>query len=359
MKKKISLIIFIVMALLLSMLSACGGGGGSGGNGDGPVKLYVVNWKDYATDDKDLVRAFEEANNCEIVNTFMSSEEDLLTRLRTAAPGEIDICLPNVSILTSAINDGLLEEIDVSKMENFDALFERFKTQKECMKDGKYYAVPFVWGSTSIAYNTDMIPTAPDSMNVFWDEAYKGKIAFRDDYKDALMIAAMVDGQDPNHPNDLGRVKDLLIKQKPLNKTYWETGNEFSTLFANKQIALGVMWSGQAATMKLDGEPIGFTIPKEGAVGWVDNWGIYKGSNNKELALKFIDYLISKDVQLKWSSSGGPAPVNQDAAEALDPDYAASACMDEESLNKLHFMEYLSEDEKAVWNELWTEVKAQ
>lgn len=359
MKKKTVLVLFLALALGMSLLAGCGGGGDQGGTGDEPTKLYVVNWKDYATDNKELVKAFEEANNCEIVNTFMSSEEDLLTRLRTAAPGEIDICLPNVSILTSAINEGLLEEIDVSQMENFNAMFERFKTQKECMKDGKYYAMPFVWGSTSIAYNTDMIPEAPTSMKIFWDEAYKGKIAFRDDYKDALMVAAMVDGQDPNHPTDLNKIKDLLIKQKGLNKTYWETGNEFSTLFANKQVAVGLMWSGQTATMKLEGEPIGFTIPEEGAVGWVDNWGISAGSENKELALKFIDYLIGYDVQYAWSSSGGPAPVNQTAAQALDPEYAAAACMDEASLNKLHFMEYLSDDEKAQWSEIWTEVKAQ
>ncbi|MGI6751316.1 MAG: ABC transporter substrate-binding protein [Anaerovoracaceae bacterium] len=356
MKKKTVFAIFLVLALGLSLLAGCGGDGKQ--QGEKPTKLYVVNWKDYATDDKELVKAFEEANNCEIVNTFMSSEEDLLTRLRTGAAGEIDICLPNVSILTSAIDEGLLEEIDVAKMENFDKMFERFQTQKECMKDGKYYAVPFVWGSTSIAYNTDMLPEAPDSMEIFWDEAYKGRVTFRDDYKDALMIGAMISGQDPNHPQDLDKIKELLIQQKAINKTYWETGNEFSTLFANKQIAVGLMWSGQAATMKLEGEPIGFTIPKEGAVGWVDNWGIAASSENKELALKFIDYLISYDVQHKWASNGGPAPVNQDAAEALDPDYAASACMDEASLNKLHFMEYLSEAEKAKWSEIWTEVKA-
>ena len=168
----------------------------------------------------------------------------------------------------------------------------------------------------------------------------------------------MISGQDPNHPTDLNKIKELLIEQKDINKTYWETGNEFSTLFANKQIAVGLMWSGQAATMKLEGEPIGFTIPKEGAIGWVDNWGIAANSKNQELALKFIDYLIGYDVQYNWASSGGPAPVNRDAAAALDHDYAASACMDEESLNKLHFMEYLSEAEKARWSEIWTEVKA-
>lgn len=354
MTKKSVIVLFLVLALGMCLVAGCGGTESD----DKPTKLYVVNWKDYATDDVDLVKDFEEANNCEIVNTFMSSEEDLLTRLRTAAPGEIDICLPNVSILTSAIDEGLLEEIDVGRMENFNELFERFKTQKECMKDGKYYAVPFVWGSTSIAYNTEMLPAAPDSMEIFWDEAYKGKLTFRDDYRDAIMVAAMVDGQDPNHPDDLEKIKELLMEQKALNKTYWETGNEFSTLFANRQVAVGLMWSGQAATMKLEGEPIGFTIPREGAVGWVDNWGISVNSKNKDLALKFIDYLISNDVQYKWASSGGPAPVNQKAAEALDPEYAAAACMDEASLNGLHFMEYISDSEKAQWSEIWTEVKA-
>ena len=42
------------------------------------TKLYVVNWKDYASDDADYVKQFEEENNCEIVNTYMDSEEDLL-----------------------------------------------------------------------------------------------------------------------------------------------------------------------------------------------------------------------------------------------------------------------------------------
>ena len=73
---------------LIFSLAACGGGG-NGGSADGgeKTKLYVVNWKDYGSDDAEFVKAFEEANNCEIVNTYMDSEEDLLTRLKTS--GEV------------------------------------------------------------------------------------------------------------------------------------------------------------------------------------------------------------------------------------------------------------------------------
>ena len=55
---------------------------------------------------------------------------------------------------------------------------------------------------------------------------------------------------------------------------------------------------------------------------------------------------------------GGPAPANQAAAEALDADYAKQCGVDEESLNRLTFMEYRTDAVKKAWNELWTEVKA-
>ena len=353
----------ILSLVMLLGLAACGGGDTNGENAGGDsgekTKLYVVNWKDYASDDKELMAAFEEEYNCEIVNTYMESEEQLLTSLKTASEGSIDVCLPNCTILPAAIEAGLLKEIDTSKLDNFSKLYERFQTQKECVgEDGKMYAVPFVWGSTAIAYNTELMSEAPTTLASLFDEQYAGKITIRDDYNDAVMAAAIVLGQDPAAPSDLDAIKDLLIKQKPLNRTYWQTGDEFSKLFAGGQIEFGMMWSGQAATMKNEGEPIAFVVPEDGAIGWVDNWAIASGSQNEELAYAFINYMISKDVQYNWATKGGPAPANQEAAEAVDPEYAAACGMDEDSLNRLYFMAYQDDATKAKWAELWTEVKA-
>jgi spermidine/putrescine transport system substrate-binding protein len=225
------------------------------------------------------------------------------------------------------------------------------------MMDGKYYAIPWAWGSTAIAYNPNEIEK-PTSMKALFDPANAGKIAFRDDYNDAVMAAAIVTGQDPNDPSDLSAIKKALIDQKKLNRNYWETGDEFSKMFAGGQINIGLMWSGQAAWMKLEGEPIAFTVPLDGAIGWVDTWGIAAGTYYEDLAYAFIDWMISKDFQYDWAVNGGPAPVNQEAAEAIDPAYAESAGMDESSLNRLYFMEYRSDEVKLEWNELWTEVKA-
>ncbi len=356
MKIKKLLSLFMVCALLFSLVS-CGQKAEEEGTTE-PATLTVVNWKDYGSDNAEFIAKFEAENNCKIVHVYMSSEEELLTKLKTAKDGEIDVCLPNCTILPSAINEGLLLELDTTKLTNFDNLYDRFKVQEESFKDGKMYSVPWVWGSTAIAYNTNEIKEPPTSVSVLFDPQYEGKIAIRDDFNDSVMLAAIVLGQDPNNPSDLDAIKAKLIEQKPLNKTYWKTGDEFSKLFAGNQISVGLMWSGQAAAMKQDGQPIGFVVPEDGAIGWVDTWGIAKGSQNPDLAYKFIDAVISKDFQYNWASTGGPAPVNKDAGAQIDPAYAASCGMDEESLNRLYFMQYRTDDVKKEWNELWTEVKA-
>lgn len=321
--------------------------------------LVVVNWKDYGSDDPEVIVEFESKYNCNVVHEYMASEEELLTKLRTGGVGKLDVILPNASILPVAVNEGLLEEIDTDKLENYQHIFQKFRDLPEGNKDGKVYAVPWVWGSTSIAYNTDMIKEEIDSINVLWDEKYKDKIAFRDDFNDAVMSAAIALGQDPNNPSDLDAIKQKLKEQKPLNRTYWKTGDEWSKLFANNQIAVGLMWSGQAASMRQDGAPIKFVVPKEGGIGWVDYWAIVKDSPNKDLALKFIDFMISREFQEEWVKSGGPAPVNSLALEDLDEEFIEENCIGEDILERLYFIAYHGEDVKRAWNELWQEVKAE
>ena len=50
----------LALSLVFSM-TACGGGdSGTSSDSGEKTKLYVVNWKDYASDDKELMAAFEE-----------------------------------------------------------------------------------------------------------------------------------------------------------------------------------------------------------------------------------------------------------------------------------------------------------
>lgn len=363
-KNYIGQTIIVAMLVLGIVIFATGCGSkvqnsdSSGGDSEKST-LIVVNWKDYGSDDPEVILDFENKYNCKVIHEYMASEEELLTKLRTGGVGKLDVILPNPSILPVAVNEGLLEEINTGALENYEHIFQKFKDLPEGSKDGKVYAVPWVWGSTSIAYNTDMITEEIDSIHVLWDEKHKGMVAFRDDFNDAVMTAAIALGQDPNNPSDLEAIKKKLKEQKPLNRTYWKTGDEWSKLFANNQIAVGLMWSGQAASMLQEGAPIKFVVPKEGGIGWVDYWAIVKDAPNKDLAIKFIDYMISKEFQESWVKKGGPAPVNSLALDDLSEDFIQENSIGEDILDRLYFISYHGEDVKKAWNELWQEVKAE
>lgn len=350
--KKVFILIFMAITLLL--ISSCSN---SGETSEKPT-LVVVNWKEYGSDDEKVIKEFEEKCSCNVVHQYMASEPELLTKIRTDGSDKIDVILPNASILPKAVEEGLLEKIDTSKLKNYQYLDKTFTSLPENSKDGDTYAIPWVWGSTAIGYNSDVITEDINSIDILWNETYKGKITFRDDYNDAIMTAALKLGQDPNNPSDLEAIKKELIEQKGLNQTYWKTGDQFSKLFANNQISLGLFWSGQAAAMKNDGHPIKYVIPKEGAIGWVDNWAIVKGTNNKDIALQFIDFMISKEFQYNWAKAGGPAPANTKAIEELDPEYVKEMGLDNETISRLHFISYHTDEQKKKWNELWQEVKA-
>ena len=317
--------------VMLLALAACGGNSGDtstatqddSSSGE-KTKLYVVNWKDYASDDEELMAQFEEEYHCEIVNTYMESEEQLLTSLKTASPGTIDVCLPNCSILPAAIKDGLLKEIDTSKLENFSALYDRFQEQKECFgEDGKMYAVPFVWGSTAIAYNTELMSEAPNSLKCLFDEQYAGKLTIRDDYNDAIMAAAIVLGQDPTNPNDLDAIKDLLIKQKEDGIVQAYVMDQIFDKMINNEAAMGTYYAGDYLTMVEENPDLAFVQPEEGSNLFVDAMCIPTCSKNYEDALAFINFMCRDDIVLRNCEETGYSCPSATALEEMDEEMAA------------------------------------
>ncbi len=348
----------LIAAVLAAALAGIVFAGGTQEQEEEDNTLVVVNWKEYGSDDPEFIEYFEEKYECTVVHEYMASEEELLTKLRTVGVGEFDVVLPNSSILPQAIKEELLQPIDPEELENYDALIDTFLGRSEATSGGSMYAVPWVWGSTSIAYNTELVDEEIDSVEVFWDDEYAGEVAIRDDYNDAVMLAAMYLGQDPNKPDDLEAIKQALIEQKPYNRTYWKTGDEFSKLFANEQISVGLSWSGQTLSMRNDGLPIGYVVPEEGAIGWLDYWAVVEDAPNRDLAVKFIDELISADYQLSWVEKGGPSPVNAEALDGVSQDVREFIGMSLDDIENLHFIGYRDNETKTEWNEVWQEVKA-
>ncbi len=58
-----------------------------------------------------------------------------------------------------------------------------------------------------------------------------------------------------------------------------------------------MLWNGSAAAVQNEGLPIKLVFPKEGGIGWVDNFYISSGAVNVEAAHKMIDFTSPRNAE--------------------------------------------------------------
>ena len=323
--------------------------------------LHVLNWQGYGTDEAWAVKLFEQRTGCKVVHDYFNSEQEMLTKLRTN-PGTYDVVLINSVFTRQAATEGLIQPIDTSKITNWKDLSPKLRDSPYLNADGKTYGVSWVWGVTSFAYNTDVIKTKPDSIEVLWDPAHAGRVGWRDDPVEAVAFGAIATGQDPNNPADLDKVRQKLLALKPQLKTFWSSEDEWNKHLAGKDFDVATYWSGSAArSAKAFHLPVAFVVPKEGAIGWFDGLSLAANAPNADCALKFIDFMVSPEFYVKWDTDvGAPASANQAADDKLPADAFNRVVMGQPGMQeRLFYMAPLTDEQRKKFTELWEQVKTE
>jgi spermidine/putrescine transport system substrate-binding protein len=322
-------------------------------------EIKVLNWQGYGTDEKWALEMFEKKTGIKVVHDYFNSEQEMLTKLRTS-PGTYDVVLMNNIYVMEAAHEGLIQALDTSKFSNFNDLTPALRDSDRFVMDGKHFAISWVWGLTSFAYNTEKIAVRPDSMEALWDPAHAGKVGWRDDALESIQIAALATGQDMNAPADIEKIKDKLKALKTQIKTFWSSEDEWNKYMAAGDYDIAVYWSGSAArskkAMKL---PVEFVVPKEGAIGWFDGLTIAANAPNPEGAAAFINFMVDPEFYVKWDTDiGAPASANAKANAQLPADALNRTVLgDPEVVKRVQWMAPISDEQKQKNQELWDEVK--
>ncbi|SFC73512.1 ABC transporter substrate-binding protein [Tropicimonas isoalkanivorans] len=337
--------------LLLTSLLALTAGGAMAD------EIRVLNWQGYGTDLDWATEAFTEATGHSVVHEYFTSEQEMLTKLRTN-PGAYDVVLINAAFTRQAKDEGLIGPIDTSGMKNFDTVSESFK-EGELVIDGDVYGVPWTWGLTSFAINTNAFEDAPDTIQVFWDPAHEGRVSIRDDALEAVQFGALATGQDVNEITDLDVVEAKLAELMPQIRTFWSSENDWNQFMAAGELDVATYWSGSAARSADMGLPVQFVVPKEGAVAWLDGLSVPDSSTKKEAAVAFIDWMIDPEFYVKWDAEGAPASANAAAAEALpDDSFNKQVLGDPEVVMRIQFQDPVDDATREKYLALWQGLKA-
>jgi putrescine transport system substrate-binding protein len=172
-------------------------------------------------------------------------------------------------------------------------------------------------------------------------------------------------GIDPNSKKeaDLQKAGDLLTSIRPFVHKF--NSSEYINDLANGDICLAVGYSGDVlqargrATDAKNGVTIAYSIPKEGALMWLDAMVIPKDAPHPAEALAFINYMMDPKVAAANSNFVEYANGNKDSQPLLDPAVAGDAEIypPQDVMDKLFTTTTNDQKTQRLVTRIWTKVK--
>ena len=179
---------------------------------------------------------------------------DVLEGKLLAGKSGYDVVVPSASFFGMQVKGGLYQPIPKAKLKNYGNLDPLLLKQLDLFDPGNVYGVPYMWGTTGIAFNVDAIkarmPDAPtDSWKMLFDPAVVSKfkdcgVAMLDAGDDVVESALIYLGHDPNSesPADLRDAIDVITKIQPYLRYFHSTS--YIDDLANGEICLALGYSG-------------------------------------------------------------------------------------------------------------------
>ena len=263
-------------------------------------RLRILTWPGYA--DADVVQVFEQRTNSKVEVTVVDSDAVLWQKVaqNTKADEAFDVIAVNTAELQRYLRAGLVQPIAAAALPNLASQLPRFRDLRAIpglVQGDEVYGIPYAYAEMGLIYDRQQVAEAPDSIAALWDERYRGKVLAFDDGTHNFSLAAQSLGQvDPFQiaDRDWPAVVERLIALRRNVLSFYSKPEESVELFRTRHAALMLANYGsqQWQLMRATGADVGYAIPKEGALAWLDCWAITRNARNKRLAEGWINYML-------------------------------------------------------------------
>ncbi len=284
--------------------------------------LTIVNFGGAAGEaqQKAFVEPMEKEKGIKIINVAYNGEMAKVKAMVETNNVVWDVVEVETADLGRGCEEGLFEKMDWSKIgDTADFLPEAVH---ECGVG------TFVW-STTLAYNTKTMTTAPNSWADFWNvDKFPGKRGMRKGASYNLEFALMADGVQPkevytvlNTPAGVDRAFAKLEELKP-HIQWWEAGAQPVQMLAAGDVIMSTAYNGRIDAAQSEGQPL--AIVWNESIFDLDYWVIPTGTPNRELAQEFIKFASSVPAQVEHSKAITYGPIVHAAIPELDPKIVAN-----------------------------------
>ncbi|CAB1081892.1 Spermidine/putrescine import ABC transporter substrate-binding protein PotD (TC 3.A.1.11.1) [Olavius algarvensis Delta 1 endosymbiont] len=307
-------------------------------------RVSLATWPNYH--DPENFRKFTEQTGVHIQHNVFGSNEEMLAKVQ-AGGSPFDVMVITNYTISTYVNLGLIEPLDLSKIPNFTEANHEQVFIGEAKIDGTIYAVPKNWGTTGYIVNTKKIKEKMNTWKQFWDltmTKYSGGTIVHDYQLTTIGNALKYFGYSFNSvdPKELAEAEKLLIKAKP---HLFAITSDYQPAMRNGDAWMTVCWTGDASQLHRDMPEMQFVLGREGGEIWTDFYAIPKSAEHREAAYALTNFLLDPAVNAaEVKAHGYPAtdkltndllpkemledPIMYPAKKLLDPlEFGAAATL--------------------------------
>lgn len=264
--------------------------------------LRILTWHGYA--DPDWVAEFERNNDARVEVSFVDSDDELWEKLSKNHGESYDVFAVNTAELQRYITQNIVTTLKKSLIPNSKNQLPRFRDTDKIVglnRNGNLYAIPFTYSEMGLIYDKKQFKTAPTSMEALWQPQYKGKIVLYDGSNHNFSLTALtlnIDNPFQLSAMEMKKTINKLLKLREQAPFFYTDPDESVQIFLKNNAALMFANYGnqQLKQLQAANADIGYIIPKEGALAWLDCWAITVGAKNKLLAEKWINFTLEKNI---------------------------------------------------------------
>jgi spermidine/putrescine transport system substrate-binding protein len=317
------------------------------------VNLYI--WSEYIPDE--ILANFTRETGIRVNISTYDSNEAMYAKVKLVGKG-YDLVVPSSDYVGLMRREGMLQQIDTKKIPNFSMISPRFTNQSFDPNNG--YSVPYMWGSTSLAVNTSLLPAGTVEKTAdLWKPELKGKLLLPNDLREVLGVGLKVLGYSINetNPEHLRLAFEKLQSLMPQVRVFDSDSPKQALL--SGEVAAGLVYNGEAYVANGENPAITYIYPPEGFSLWLDSFCIPKGAEHVEAAYAFIDYVLRPKISAAISESMGYSSPNIQAVALLSEAMKKNIIVNptEEMVAKGEFLDSLDEKTLKIYEEYWVKLK--
>jgi spermidine/putrescine transport system substrate-binding protein len=328
--------------------------GFAGCSHDRRPRLNVFNWSGYIA--PETIPDFEAEFGVGVRYSIYESNEEMLAKVMTGNSGW-DVVFPSNYYIEPMRRQGLLARLQHDALPRLDHVDTMFRAPE--WDPGLDWSVPYMWNGTGVIYAKKLSPE-PSSWADLWSEAIRGRITMLDDPTEVLGAALKKIGHSWNatDPAELRAAQREAIAQKRYLRAYLNA--EVRDQMVAGDVLAAQLWSTTAQQAMDQSADLAFVYPREGFGLYLDSAVILKESRRKELAHRFLDYLLRPQVAARVATVARTATANGGARVLLPPEVRNNPTLypPPDVLARGEWARAMPVPAQRLRDRLWTEIKS-